>query len=163
MIGERKRRENAMAVYGVDVSEADGNVDWRQMKEKGIGFAMLCAGCGSGTIDLQFRKNAEACNGLGIPCGAYWLSYAFTLEMAGREVAFCLETVEEFDLSLPLCVKYDGGSVRYAESKGIKITERDVTEIVEAFCRKAEETGYNAVPYVELDKRASAERRAFNL
>lgn len=145
-----------MAIYGVDVSEADGNVDWRQLKEKGIGFAMLCAGYGRGSIDQQFRKNAEACGRLGILYGAYWLSYAHTLETAEQEAVFCIETVEEFELSFPLCVKYDYSSRRYAESKGVRMTEEYAEKMAEAFCGRAGEAGYTAVYYIELKKRGNA-------
>lgn len=139
--------------FGLDVNETDGNVDWKQMKEKGIGFAMLCAGYGSGSIDLQFRKNAEMCNKLGIPCGAYWISYAYTAEMARREAEFCIETIEEFEFTLPLCVKYDYGSVRYAESKGVRVTEELIKELTKAFCRRAEKAGYTAFCCMELNGR----------
>lgn len=140
-----------MVVYGVDVSETDGNVDWRKMKENGIGFAMIRAGYGSGSIDLQFRRNAENCNQLGISCGAYWISYAYTLEMARREAVFYMETVEEFHFSLPLYVKYDYDSVRYAKSKGVHLTEEFVREMMRMFCRQMEQSGYRAIYFVDLE------------
>ena len=74
-----------MNIHGLVVSERDGNVNWEEMRDKGIEFAMLCAGYGSGSIDLQFRKNAESCTKLGIPFGVYWLSYAYTVEKAEQE------------------------------------------------------------------------------
>lgn len=138
-------------IYGVDVSERDGSVNWIEMKEKGIDFVMLCAGYGSGSVDLQFRKNAEACNRLGISCGAYWISYAYTVEMAEQEAECCIETVEEFELAYPLCVKYDFSSIRYAKSKGIKVTKEFAWEMTRAFGRRAERKGYAAMSFVEPD------------
>lgn len=41
-----------MIIYGADMGETDGNVNWVRMKETGIQFAMLRAGYGSGSIDL---------------------------------------------------------------------------------------------------------------
>lgn len=140
-------------LFGMEVSETDGNVEWHQMKERGIGFAILCAGYGSGSIDLQFRKNAGLCNLLGIPCGAYWISYAYTTEMARKEAEFCIETIEEFELAFPLCLKYSGSSVRYAESKGVKVTEELIQELGKAFCRRAKEAGYLSICCIELNKR----------
>ncbi len=136
-------------LFGVDVSEVDGNVEWHRMKERGLGFAMLCAGYGSGSIDLQFRKNAELCNMLDIPCGAYWMSYAYTTEMARKEAEFCIETIEEFELAFPLCVKYSGSSVRYAESKGVNVTEELMQELAKAFCRQAKTAGYISICCIE--------------
>lgn len=136
-------------ICGVDINEVDGNIDWRKMKENGIEFAMLCAGYGSGSIDLQFRKNAETCGRLGIPYGAYWISYAYTLEMAEQEADFCIETIEEFNLSLPLCVKYEDSSVRYAESKGVRVTKEFAKELGKVFCSRTEKAGYISVCYVK--------------
>lgn len=139
-------------LFGVDVSEMDGNMEWHRLKERGIRFAMLCAGYGSGSIDLQFRKNAEFCNMLDIPCGAYWISYAYTTEMAKKEAEFCIETIEEFDFAFPLCFKYSDSSVRYAESKGVKVTEELIQELAKAFCRRAKEAGYISICCIELNK-----------
>lgn len=140
-----------MNIHGLVVSERDGNVNWEEMRDKGIEFAMLCAGYGSGSIDLQFRKNAESCMKLGIPFGVYWLSYAYTVEKAEQEAELCVETVEEFELAYPLCVKYDYSSMRYAQSKGIWVTEELAWEMVRAFGRRAEEKGYTSMCFLELD------------
>ncbi len=140
-----------MNICGAVVSERDGNINWENMKEKGIGFAMLCAGYGSGSIDLQFRKNAEACSKLSIPFGVYWQSYAYTVEMAQREAEFCMETVEEFELAYPICIKYDNSSIRYAQSKGIRVTEEFAWEMIRTFGRRVEAEGYTSVCFLELD------------
>lgn len=140
-----------MGIHGIDVSEFQGNIDWAQVKSKGIQFAMLRAGYGSGSIDPQFRRNAEECNRLGIPCGVYWFSYAYTPEMARLEAENCIETIEEFEISYPVCIDYEYASVRYAESVGVTITRELATQIIEAFCSRVEELGYFAMYYSNLD------------
>ncbi|MDO4313812.1 MAG: glycoside hydrolase family 25 protein [Eubacteriales bacterium] len=140
-----------MSIHGIDVSEFQGNINWAQVKASGIQFAMLRAGYGSGTIDLQFRKNAEGCNREGIPCGVYWFSYAYTSEMARQEAEQCIETIEEYEISYPVCIDFEYASVRYAESLGVTVTRELAAEIVEAFCRRAEELGYFAMYYSNLD------------
>ena len=139
-----------MIIYGADMGDTDGNVNWVRMKETGIQFAMLRAGYGSGSIDLQFRKNAEACESLGIPCGTYWHSYAYTFQMAENEADYFAETIEEFQFSYPICVKYDHSSVCYARSKGVKMTMKDAKEIVKRFCARMEEHGYESVFFLDL-------------
>lgn len=140
-----------MSIHGIDVSEFQGNIDWSLVKAEGIQFAMLRAGYGSGTIDLQFRKNAEGCNRVGIPCGVYWFSYAYTPEMARQEAEHCIETIEEFEISYPVCIDFEYASVRYAESVGVIVTRELATEIIEAFCNRVEELGYFAMYYSNLD------------
>lgn len=140
-----------MSIHGIDVSEFQGNINWTKVKMAGIQFAMLRAGYGSGTIDLQFRKNAEGCNREGIPCGVYWFSYACTPKMARQEAEYCIETIEEYEISYPVCIDFEYASARYAESIGVTITRALATEIIEAFCNRIEELGYFAMYYSNLD------------
>lgn len=131
-----------MAIYGIDVSEKQGNISWRAVKDDGVQFAMLRAGCGAGDIDVQFRNNAEGCTREKIPFGVYWHSYAYTSPMAYREAEFCIETVEDYRLSYPVCIVLDQDSVKYAKSKGVIITKILAEEIVEVFCGRVEQRGY---------------------
>lgn len=134
-----------MSICGIIVSESQGNINWEQMKELGVQFAMIRAGYGSDTIDLQFRKNAEGCNQVGIPCGVYWQSYAYTPEMARREAQNCIETIEEYRITYPVCISYEEAAVRYARSRGVSLTGGDIAEIIRAFLTRVEELGYIAM------------------
>lgn len=140
-----------MSICGIDVSEFQGNIDWEKVRKAGIQFAILRAGYGAGTIDLQFRKNAEGCSRVGIPFGAYWFSYACTPEMARQEAECCGETIEEFALSYPVGIQYDRASVRYAKSRGMAVTGETATAIVEAFCGRIRELGYTPMFYAGPD------------
>lgn len=131
-----------MAKYGIDVSEVQGNICWNQVKQDGVQFAILRAGYGAGDIDVQFRKNAEGCVRENIPFGVYWLSYAYTSEMARREAESCIETVEEYSLSYPVCFVFGEEAVKYAGSKGVSITKGLAAELVEGFCNRVKEKGY---------------------
>jgi GH25 family lysozyme M1 (1,4-beta-N-acetylmuramidase) len=136
-----------MSVWGVEISEYQGNVDWGKLRSAGPDFVMLRAGYGDGIIDLQFRKNAKTCNREGIPCGAYWESYACSAKEARREAEHCVQTVEEFQIAYPLCMEISEGSVRYAQSRGVLVTEEMKREFSEAFCDRAGELGYFAMGY----------------
>ena len=60
---------------GIDVSYAQGVIDWEKVKASGlVDFAILRAGYGKATsqIDDQFNRNYTACKQLGIPVGVYW-------------------------------------------------------------------------------------------
>ena len=72
-------------VFGIDVSGSQGNIDWEEVKRAGVRSAMIRAGFGSGSIDDQFRRNAEGCTRQSIPFGVYWLSYAWSPGMAREE------------------------------------------------------------------------------
>lgn len=141
----------AMGAFGIDVSRFQGNIDWGEVKRSGVEFAMLRAGFGTGSIDVQFRKNAEGCTRCGIPFGVYWFSYAYTPQMAADEAQQCFETVEEYDLAYPVCIDFEEDSVRYAATKGVTVTRELATRIVEDFCGRIEDLGYFAMYYSNLD------------
>lgn len=123
------------------VDEEWGNVDWNKMRKSVEGHIMLRAGYGGGVIDVQFRKNAQSCNNMGIPFGVYWLSYALTPEMAGEEARHCMETMEEYEVCGPVQMVFDESSVRYAQSKGVVMTPEYMALLKKSFQRKIKETG----------------------
>lgn len=140
-----------MSIQGIDVSEFQGNIQWDRVKKAGIQFAMLRAGYGTKTIDPQFRRNAQGCNDVGIPCGVYWFSYAYTPEMARNEADQCMQAIEEYRIGYPVCIDFEGDSVRYAASRGVTVTGELATEMVRTFCERVEEWGYFAMYYSNLD------------
>lgn len=138
-------------VFGIDVSGSQGNIDWEEVKRAGVRSAMIRAGFGSGSIDVQFRRNAEGCTRQGIPFGVYWLSYAWSPGMAREEARQCLETIEDYKVDYPVCIYFGRDTVRYAASRGVAVTKELAARIVEAFCESVEERGYAAMYGTEPD------------
>ena len=149
-----------MSIHGIDASEFQGTVNWEQVRAAGIQFAMLRAGLGIGTVDGQFRRNAQECNRLGIPFGVYWFSYAYTEELARQEAEACIRTIQDYEVQYPVCFDFEEASVSYAASLGVNVTPAMASAFVEAFCDRVEELGYFAMYYSNLDylNRIFAER-----
>lgn len=126
------------------VSQDSGDIRWPELREAGLEYAWLRAGYGDGCVDLQFRKNADACEREGILFGVYWKSYACTPQMASREAVCCAEMMEEYRGLKEAGIVFDEESARYVRSRGIQVTSRLRKSLIEAFCRKAEAYGYRA-------------------
>lgn len=92
---------------GIDVSYADGRIDWRRVREDRIEFAMVRAGSGDGNIDQEFERNARECNRERIPLGIYWFSYAYTKEMARREAEQCVEIIRRYRVEYPVAFDFE--------------------------------------------------------
>lgn len=63
-----------MAIQGIDVSYAQGNIDWAKVKASGVAFAMIRACYGwddDSQIDRYFRANVQGCEAVGMPYGLY--------------------------------------------------------------------------------------------
>ena len=130
---------------GLIASEETGRIDWSKGKKAGISYAVLRAGYGTGTIDLLFREHAAGCSREGIPFGVYWRSYAYTPDMAEAEAVCCIETIEEFQLALPVWMEYGKDAVRYAASRGVTVTGSLSAQMRDRFCGRMERAGYRAV------------------
>jgi GH25 family lysozyme M1 (1,4-beta-N-acetylmuramidase) len=124
---------------GIDVSKHQGNIDWDKVKASGaVDFAIIRAGYGKETnqVDSQFERNYSECQRVGIPVGAYWYSYATTVEEAEQEAAVFLQAIKGKQFAYP--VAYD-----IEESKSLA----NANALCAAFCSAIEKAGYYAAIY----------------
>ena len=140
-----------MALNGIDVSHYQGTIDWNQVKEGGIAFAMLRGGYGQNNVDTYFHRNAAACQRLGLPFGIYWFSYAYTTQMAAREAEYCIALAEQYKTTWPLAFDLEYDTVRYGAQNGVTIGKTLATDMVIAFCEKIKSAGYTPMYYTNLD------------
>lgn len=124
---------------GIDISEHQGVIDWDKVKASGmVDFVILRAGYGKETsqVDRQFERNYSECKRLGIPCGAYWYTYAVTADEAKQEASVCLKTIANKQFEYP--VAFD------IEEKSSLV---NASELCEIFCSELERNGYYTAVY----------------
>lgn len=143
------KEDETTATYkkGIDVSQWQGTIDWDKVKAAGVKFAMIRAGYGQNNIDTQFARNISECNRVGIPCGIYWFSYAYTEAMAIREAEYALAAVEPYKLDYPIAFDWEGDSANYAAKNGVTVTKMLVSAMARAFCKRLEQAKYYAMVY----------------
>ena len=134
----------------IDVSEWQGVIDWEKVKPN-IDGAILRAGWGKNNLDRRFAYNASECNRLGIPCGAYWFSYAKTAEEAKNEALYLIRAVSPYRMELPLAFDFEYDSVTSAANQGVKITKELASEFLWQFGDTVEEEGYWCLNYTSPD------------
>lgn len=124
-------------VKGIDVSAFQGDIDWNKVKADGISFAILRAGYGkvASQVDAKFFQNYRNAKAAGVPVGAYWYSYAKTVEEAKLEAAACINTLKGTQLEYP--IYYD-----VEENSQYKLGKAQVSAIIKAFCTAMEAAGY---------------------
>ena len=135
----------------IDVSTHQGVIDWEKVKAAGVDGVIIRAGYGRNNIDKQFVRNITECNRLGIPCGVYWFSYAYTEELAKKEAEYCLAAVKPYKLELPICFDFEYDSVANAKKQGVTVTKQLATAMVHAFCGVIEAAGYYVMNYANPD------------
>ena len=131
--------------YAIDVSKWQGTVNWASVKAAGVHHAMLRAGYGSGTVDPQFKRNADQCAALGVDWGCYWYSYAASPAQARQEARCCLQVIQGLAPTMP--VAYD---IEY-EPCILALDNATRTAMVKAFLGEIEAAGYYGILYASRD------------
>ena len=141
--GIEKATETTSILKGIDVSYCKNEVDWGTAKASGlVDFAILRAGYGRETsqVDTQFERNYAACKRLGIPCGAYWFSYAMSADEAKREAQVFLQTIKGKSFEYPVYMDLE-------LAKQFALGKAACSAIVDAFLSVLEQSGYYAGLY----------------
>lgn len=140
---------------GIVVSQYQGEIDWEQVKESGIDFAMIRLGYrgfgGNGTIELdeQFERNLEGAQVAGVETGVYFFSQAVSEEEAKEEAEFVLEQVADWQLTGTIA--FHTRQVEKEESRTEKLTGEEYTRNCRVFCDRIKEAGYLPVIYTDLE------------
>ena len=121
-------------VYGVDVSENNGFVDWQAVADAGMKFAIVRSSYGRNSRDENFLRNVEGAHAVGLKCGAYHYSYALTPEQARREAQNCKQAIDEAGVLLELPVWFDMEDADgYKRKYGFDFSSENITEICRTF------------------------------
>ncbi|MBQ3337580.1 MAG: hypothetical protein IJG80_09275 [Selenomonadaceae bacterium] len=119
---------------GIDVSTFNGQINWCDVKDAGIDFAICRTGYGKSGLDETFVRNVNDAHQHGLICGAYHYSYALTPSDAITEALFCKRIIEEAGVLLELPVFFDMEDADgYKSRHGFSFTRRNVTNICRAF------------------------------
>ena len=129
-----------MIAYGIDVSRWQGSIDWTKVKTD---FCIIQAGFGreASQKDIRFDENYSGCKAAGIPCGAYWYSYATSEDEARKEAAVCLDILKGRQFEYP--IYYD-----VEEQRTLNLGKEKVSAIIRAFLDELEKAGYFAGLYM---------------
>lgn len=94
-----------MRLYGVDISEHNGYVDFERMKNDEVEFVMLRTSWGHFVEDKMIRRNVAECRRVGLPYGFYHYSYADSETNAKFEATSFLNLCRELGgYTYPLCL-----------------------------------------------------------
>ena len=89
---------------GIDVSKWQGVIDFDAVRDSGIEFVIIRAGYGKEAWqkDAYFERNYKNAKAAGLKVGAYWYSYAETIEEGKKEAATCLSVLNGRHFDLPV-------------------------------------------------------------
>lgn len=144
--------------FGIDVSYAQGDIDWQKVKAAGVDFAIIRVarrGATQGGLyeDENYKKNIEGAIAAGIDVGAYFYSQAITEAEAKEEAEMLLNLLEPYkkDITYPLVFDWEH-FYECEEPYRTKGTPTDVlTHACITFCDTIKEAGYTPMVYFNLE------------
>ena len=125
---------------GIDVSKYQGNINWSAVN---IDFAIIRAGYGKvkTQIDPKFEQNYKGAKAAGIPIGAYWYSYATSVDEAILEAEAFLHALEGKTFEYPVYLDIE-------EKATLNLGRDKVSDIITTFLNYMEKAGYFAGLYM---------------
>ena len=150
------------AIPGIDVSTHQQEIDWKQVAESGIRFAMIRAGYrgygpeGRLVIDEYFHANMKGALEAGLDVGVYFFSQATNVWEAEEEANMLLDELRGYPLTYP--VVFDWERIHRDSARTDPVPGKTVTLMAQAFCGLIKEAGYlpgiyfnQDLAYLELD------------
>ena len=137
-------------VLGIDVSYAQGAIDWNRVAKAGIKFAIIRAafrGYGTGRIvaDEWFERNIKGATAAGIKVGVYFFSQAVNEKEGAEEADYIVNQIRNYKVTLPVVI--DTEYVSDSRARGNLISKEIRTAAVKAFCEKSLQRGYTPMIY----------------
>lgn len=129
---------------GIDVSDNQKVINWRQVAKAGCQFAILRSVRHSGKADYQFAANLEGCRENNVPVAVYKYTYAKTVAEAEKEAEQVVALLKQHNL---ICrVFWDVEDSDYLKPLG----KTKLTEVVKAAERVITAAGVEFCLYVGL-------------
>ena len=133
-------------IKGIDVSYAQGAIDWQKVKASGVEFAMLRASRGPvsstrpASEDTTFKRNITEASEAGIKVGVYHYLYAHTVSEAKQEAKFFIKTISPYQITYPVVLDVE-------EQSQANLGKSALTKIVKAFLDEVNAAGYYGMLY----------------
>ncbi len=136
----RSEAVGAEVAVGIDVSKYQGGINWQQVRNQGIRFAMIRVGTTKKGLDEQFVNNINGANAAGVRTGIYIYSYATTPEAAAAEANQVLAWIAPYTVTFPIAI-----DIEDSVHKGLSASQ--LQAIADTFCGIINANGYEAMVY----------------
>lgn len=130
----------------IDISTWQRNIGFEKVKAAGISAVIIRAGFGReiSQKDSQFENHYKGARAAGLYIGAYWYSYAMSVEEARKEAQACLSCIKGKSFDLPIYFDME----EYSQTA---LGKKTLTNMADAFCAEIIGGGYRAGVYSNLN------------
>lgn len=148
---------------GIDVSKWQGKIDWKQVKNAGIDFAIIRIGYRAENGQLYRDSNADyniqQAQKNGILVGVYFFSTAVNQNESIEEAEWTVSSIKGYKISYP--VVYDCEGFRNSDSRMYNLIAEQRTQNAISFLDTVKKFGYDGMFYAS--KSDLTDGSAFNI
>lgn len=147
---EKSDNETDVITYGIDVAKWQGVIDWAEVKDAGVDFAMIRVGYrtqvnGEINEDVYAKYNLQQAQKHGIKIGAYFFSTAINEKEAKEEAKWVVDFIAPYKITYPVAYNCEGFSDPKNRQYGMSKEER--SKLAEVFLDFIKENGYTPMFY----------------
>ncbi len=133
---------------GIDVSKWQGEINWEDVKNAGVEFAIIRVGYqtdydGDYVVDPYFIANIEGAKTVGLPVGLYFYSYAKTVEQAAEQAQWVKEQIKDYEIDLPIAFDWES----WSSFNTANMSFYKINKVANTFLNTLEEAGYQGMLY----------------
>lgn len=134
---------------GIDVSVHQKEIDWAQVKQAGVDFAIVRVGYRGSTeggifADTNAQENIEGALAAGLDVGVYFFSQATSAREAREEARFVLDAIRNYDITYPVFYDWEGME---NDARTDRVSGEEMTDFAKAFCEEVKSGGYTPGVY----------------
>lgn len=137
--------ENKDITYGIDVAKWQGTIDWKQVADSGVQFAMIRVGYRAGKTgeiieDPTAKYNLQEAQSAGIKIGAYFFSSAVSSAEAVEEADWTADYIAQYAITYPVAYNCEGYLSNNNRMYNLSITDR--TSFAVSFMEEIKKRGF---------------------
>lgn len=153
--GNKKVNETEGQTFGIDVAKYQGTIDWAEVAQSGVEFAMIRVGYrkqenGEILPDTNARYNLQEASKYGIKMGVYFFSTAISQDEATEEANWVADFIAPYPITYP--VAYNCENYSQPDSRQYRISKRERTDNAIAFLKQIEKRGYEGMFYASKNE-----------
>lgn len=146
--------KNKELVYGMDVSQHNGKINFKKAKRDGIEFVFIRVGYTGYTkssfslnLDKQYKTYIKDATKAGLKVGVYWYSQSTKVSEAKKEAKALLKAIKGYSITMPVVFDYEFADTKKGRLDSAKLSKTNMTANALAFLNTVSNAGYDACIY----------------
>lgn len=146
--------KNKELVYGMDVSQHNGKINFKKAKRDGIEFVFIRVGYTGYTkssfslnLDKNYKMYIKDATKAGLKVGVYWYSQSTKVSEAKKEANALLKAIKGYSITMPVVFDYEFADTKKGRLDSAKLSKTNMTANALAFLNTVSNAGYDACIY----------------